>query len=177
MPPRQRRIPPGYEINPATGRVRKSCRANQVRSPETGRCRKIRTPVRVRSIPIGYEINPETGRLRKSCRANQVRSPLTGRCIKEETYIRLFVASPRRRNPRRQARPRSPIRRSRSRSRASSQASQECCVCYDKTRRSIRNCKHLICKKCYRGMRQTGRTMACPMCRGRLSRTPSPKRR
>ncbi len=35
-------IKPGYEINPATGRLRKMCLPGQYRDPVTGRCRNIR---------------------------------------------------------------------------------------------------------------------------------------
>ena len=81
-------IPNGYEINPKTGKLRKSCLANQIRNEKTGRCRlksntkspkkspKKKSPI----IPNGYEINPANGKPRKSCLPNQVRNEKTGRC-------------------------------------------------------------------------------------------------
>ena len=50
LPPKQKSLiskkkplPSGYEIDPSTGRKRKSCNNNQVRDPQTGRCKKIRS--------------------------------------------------------------------------------------------------------------------------------------
>ena len=197
--PRRNTIPAGYELNPDTGRLRKSCTRNQYRSPDTGRCRKIQPVARVRAIPAGYEINPATGRLRKSCRANQVRNPISGRCgrpprQRSHSPRRQPVRGTRRRparvSPRRNAVPFVPLQlppirrtqnrarnRSRSRSPQSSLASQECNVCYEKTRRGVARCGHKLCKKCYRGMRRvSARGVCCPYCRGQLSRTPSPRR-
>ena len=64
----------GYEINPITGKKRKSCLPHQLRNPKTGRCIKIIED---------YEINPITGKKRKSCLPHQVRNPKTGRCIRK----------------------------------------------------------------------------------------------
>lgn len=93
MPPRSRsprRVPSGYEINPATGRKRKICPQGKIRSPK-GYCvnAKKKSPKR-RSLPEGYEINPATGRRRKICPQGKIRSA-KGNCVN---------ASPRRRRRR-----------------------------------------------------------------------------
>jgi hypothetical protein len=68
-------LPPGYEINPATGRQRKMCVDPEVRNAR-GRCAVPRAaPV----LQPGYEINPDTGRARKMCVPPEVRNA-KGRC-------------------------------------------------------------------------------------------------
>ncbi len=67
----------------------KPCEANHYRSPETGRCRKIKTTTRTPCKANQYR-SEETGRCRKvlgastrkPCKANQYRSEETGRCRK-----------------------------------------------------------------------------------------------
>ena len=44
----------------------------------------------------------------------------------------------------------------------------ECCVCYENTNRVVQGCKHPVCKTCFKGMKRSGRTLACPMCRGNM---------
>ena len=143
-----RRVPSGYEINSATNRVRKACPPFKIRSPR-GYCVNIpRTPRRSRSprrAPAGYEINPATGRKRKLCPAGKVRSP-RGYCVKN-------------RRSRSRSRSRSPSRRG---------SPKECCVCYENTNTVVQGCKHPVCKTCFKGMKRSGRTLACPMCRGSM---------
>ena len=71
-----REVPPGMEINPETGRLRKMCVPPQVRNPMTKRCKNPVSNV----VPPDMERNPETGRLRKMCVPPQVRNPMTKRC-------------------------------------------------------------------------------------------------
>jgi len=152
-----RRVPSGYEINPATNRIRKSCGAGKVRSPR-GYCVKSRSPRRSpspRRVPVGYELNPSTNRLRKKCPVGKVRSPRGSYCVSRRRRNR--SRSPRRstRGPRRS---RSPVRGS----------PKECCVCYENTKTAVQGCKHPVCKTCFKGMKRSGRTLACPMCRGNM---------
>jgi hypothetical protein len=81
--PIPRLCPEGKEINPKTGRCVKSCKPEQVRSVETGRCvsKKSSSPKR-RVCPSGKEINPKSGRCVNLCKAGQVRNKDTGRCSK-----------------------------------------------------------------------------------------------
>jgi hypothetical protein len=149
--PSQRIVPSGYEINPATNRLRKKCPVGKVRTPR-GYCVLRRRPrsraTRSRRVPSGYEINPATGRKRKLCPPGKVRSP-RGYCVKGS------VARSRSRSPRRS---RSPVRGS----------PKECCVCYENTKTGVQGCKHPVCKTCFKGMKRSGRTLACPMCRGNM---------
>jgi deltex-like protein len=48
-PKKIKSIKAGYEINPATGKLRKSCRHDQFRDPQTGKCKKIRSPKKRKS--------------------------------------------------------------------------------------------------------------------------------
>ena len=150
-----RRVPSGYEINPATNRIRKSCGAGKVRSPR-GYCVKSRSPRRSpspRRVPVGYELNPDTNRLRKKCPVGKVRSPRGSYCVLR-----------RRRN-----RSRSPRRSTRGPRRSNVRGSpKECCVCYENTNTAVQGCKHPVCKTCFKGMKRSGRTLACPMCRGNM---------
>ena len=142
-----RRVPSGYEINPATNRIRKSCGAGKVRSPR-GYCVKSRSPRRSsspRRIPAGYELNPDTNRLRKKCPVGKVRVR-----SRSGSYCILRKRSP--------SRSRSPVRGS----------PKECCVCYENTKTAVQGCKHPVCKTCFKGMKRSGRTLACPMCRGSM---------
>ncbi len=81
--------PPNFEKNYATGRCRKSCTSEQIRSPKSGRCikkkgqRASQSQSSRKACPDGYERNPATGRCRKACTEEQVRSPKSGRCIKK----------------------------------------------------------------------------------------------
>lgn len=76
----------------------KPCKPDQVRNPDTGRCRK--------SCKADEERNPANGNCRKSCKPGQVRNHATGRCIKKPKSPRR-AASPRRsQSPRRAASPR-----------------------------------------------------------------------
>jgi len=146
-----RRVPSGYEINPATNRIRKSCGAGKVRSPR-GYCVKSRSPRRSpspRRVPTGYELNPDTNRLRKKCPVGKVRSPFGSYCV--------LLRRSRSRSPRR-SRSRSPVRGS----------PKECCVCYENTKTAVQGCKHPVCKTCFKGMKRSRRTLACPMCRGNM---------
>ena len=45
---------------------------------------------------------------------------------------------------------------------------EECCVCYENTKTAVQGCKHPVCKTCFKGMKRSGRTLACPMCRGNM---------
>ena len=65
----------GYEINPATGRMRKICEYG--RNVATGKC--LKPPRVIKDAPIGYEYNVDTGKYRKICEHG--RNPLTGRCL------------------------------------------------------------------------------------------------
>lgn len=153
-----RRVPSGYEINPATNRIRKVCPPFKIRSPR-GYCINIpRSPRRTnypRRVPAGYEINPATNRLRKKCPVGKVRSPRGSYCVLRRRRNR--SRSPRR-STRRRSRSRSPVRGS----------PKECCVCYENTNRAVQGCKHPVCKTCFKGMKRSGRTLACPMCRGNM---------
>jgi hypothetical protein len=62
----------------------KSCTQNQVRDPQSGRCKKVtsKRKSKRKSLVAGYEINPVNGRKRKSCSQNQLRDNRTGRCKK-----------------------------------------------------------------------------------------------
>lgn len=146
-----RRIPEGYELNPDSNRLRKKCPEGKVRSIR-GYCVKgPRSPRRSnypRRVPEGYEINPATNRLRKKCPVGKVRSPRGSYCVLRRRRNRT-------RSPRRS---RSPVRGS----------PKECCVCYENTNRVVQGCKHPVCKTCFKGMKRSGRTLACPMCRGNM---------
>jgi hypothetical protein len=72
---------PDQVRNPETGRCRKIvtpavavCKPDQVRSPETGRCRKIEI-ASAKSCPAGQERNAETNRCRKTVPAEVSRPP------------------------------------------------------------------------------------------------------
>jgi len=147
-----RRVPSGYEINPATGRKRKLCPEGKVRSIR-GYC--VKGPRSPRRVPAGYEINPATNRLRKKCPVGKVRSPFGSYCVLRKRRNR--SRSPRR-STRRRSRSRSPPRGS----------PKECCVCYENTNTAVQGCKHPVCKTCFKGMKRSGRTLACPMCRGNM---------
>ncbi len=67
--------PQGYEINPATGRMRKICEYG--RNPVTGKC--LKGPRAPKAVPPGYEFNVQTGRYRKICEYG--RDMNTGRCL------------------------------------------------------------------------------------------------
>jgi hypothetical protein len=156
-----RRVPSGYELNPATNRLRKVCPPFKIRSPR-GYCINIpRTPRRSpspRRIPAGYELNPATNRLRKKCPVGKVRSPFGSYCVLRRRR-RSRSRSPRRSTRiARQRRSRSPVRGS----------PKECCVCYENTNTAVQGCKHPVCKTCFKGMKRSGRTLACPMCRGNM---------
>jgi hypothetical protein len=156
-----RRVPSGYELNPATNRLRKVCPAGKMRSPRGGYCVNIpRSPRRSsspRRIPAGYELNPATNRLRKKCPVGKVRSPFGSYCVLRRRRSRS-------RSPRRSTRI---ARRSRSRSPVRG-SPKECCVCYENTKTAVQGCKHPVCKTCFKGMKRSGRTLACPMCRGNM---------
>ena len=85
-----REVPPGMEINPVTGRLRKMCVPPQVRNPMTKRCKN---PVSNVVLP-GMERNPETGRLRKICQVGYYRDPVTGRCRRIRTELQPLIAPP-----------------------------------------------------------------------------------
>ena len=158
MPRSPRIMRSGHEINPATNRIRRKCPSGKVRSPRGNHCvnarRLSRSPRRSRArspirVPSGYEINPATNRKRKVCPSGKIRS-LRGYCVKS-----------RRTSP----------RRSRSRSRSISRGSpKECCVCYENTKTGVQGCKHPVCKDCFKAMKKSGRTLACPMCRGSMQK-------
>ena len=158
---KRKSLPAGYEINPVTGRRRKSCRPDQVRNPQTNKCKKIRSKSKRKSLPAGYEINPATGRRRKSCRPDQFRDPQTNKCKK--------------------IRAKSKKRKSLSPKKV---AMDECPVCLNDTdtRTSTCNhpgCNHPLCDECFNNMIASGRIvaysnngtslMACPLCRGHFS--------
>ena len=46
----------------------------------------------------------------------------------------------------------------------------ECTVCHEETAFKIPGCNHYLCRSCYNGMRLSGRTMNCPLCRNRITR-------
>ena len=46
----------------------------------------------------------------------------------------------------------------------------ECPVCHEETAFKIPGCNHYLCLSCYNGMRLSGRTMNCPLCRNRITR-------
>ena len=156
-----RRIPEGYELNTATNRLRKKCPPGKMRSPYgVNYCINIpRSPRRSpsqRRVPAGYELNPATNRLRKKCPVGKVRSPRGSHCVLRKRS-RSRSRSPRR-STRRRSRSRSPPRGS----------PKECCVCYENTNTAVQGCKHPVCKTCFKGMKRSGRTLACPMCRGNM---------
>jgi hypothetical protein len=166
----------GYEINPANGRKRKSCSQNQVRDPQTGRCKKVRSKskrkTKRKSLATGYEINPANGRKRKSCSQNQVRDPQTGRCKKVRSKSKSSKkkslkksASPKKKSLKKSA---SPKKKSLKKS-ASPQQMDECTVCYDETNAKVPGCNHPLCPTCFSGMRLSGRTISCPICRNRFN--------
>jgi len=149
--PKKKRSPgPGYEINPATGRIRRSCPPGKVRGP-SGNCRKIRkskSPKKKRSLGPGYEYNPATGRVRKSCGPGKVRTS-RGTCVKDR-----------------------PFRKSRSpkkRKASLRYRHDDCCVCLEDNDHFTRNCNHPLCQDCLGGMRRSGRTVKCPLCRGDIN--------
>ena len=145
--PKKKRSPgPGYEVNPQTGRIRKSCPPGKRRF--RGYCVKIRkakSPKKKRSPGPGYEVNPETGRIRKSCPPGKVRTS-RGTCVKNR-----------------------PSRKSKSPKRKSLYRKEDCCVCLDDNDQFTKNCRHPLCKDCLTGMRRSGRTVRCPLCRGDIS--------
>ena len=150
--PRSRRVPSGYELNPATNRLRKLCPVGKIRSPK-GYCVKSRSSsprrsLSTRRIPAGYDLNPATNRLRKKCPVGKVRSARGSYCVLRK----------RKSSTRRRSRSRSPVRGS----------PKECCVCYENTNTAVKGCKHPVCKTCFKGMKRSGRTLACPMCRGTM---------
>jgi len=159
----------GYEINQATGRKRKSCRNDQVRDPQSGRCKKVtsksksKRKSRRKSLVTGYEINPANGRKRKSCSQNQVRDNRTGRCKKIRSKSK--SASPKKKSLKKSA---SPKKKSLKKS-ASPQQMDECTVCYDETNAKVPGCNHPLCPTCFSGMRLSGRTISCPICRNRFN--------
>ena len=65
----------GYEINPATGRMRKICEYG--RNVVTGKC--LKPPRTIGTPPMGYEYNVDTGKYRKICEYG--RDINTGRCL------------------------------------------------------------------------------------------------
>lgn len=67
--------PQGYEINPATSRMRKICEYG--RNPQTGKC--LKGPSVIKPVPAGYEYNVGTGKYRKICEYG--RDMKTGRCL------------------------------------------------------------------------------------------------
>lgn len=80
-------VPPGMEINPATGKLRKVCESGRIRN-ERGRCVLPRPSV----APPGMEINPATGRLRKICPPGYYRDPVSGKCkvVKSQQAAMLY---------------------------------------------------------------------------------------
>ena len=155
MPPKSIKV--GYEINPATGRQRKSCRQDQVRDPQTGRCKKVRPKrsspkkkksPRRKSIKVGYEINPLTGIQRKSCRQDQVRDPRTGRCKK----IAPKKSSPKKKKSSRKIQ------------------MEECPVCFEDTPNLTLPCNHPLCTSCIKQIKRQARinNPPCPLCRRRI---------
>ena len=148
--PKKKRSPgPGYEVNPVTGRIRRACPPGKVRSP-AGYCvriRKVKSPKKKKSPGPGYEINPATGRMRKSCPPGKVRSP-SGYCVRSSTR-----------------KSKSPKRKRKSRF----YRNEDCCVCLEENDHFTRNCNHPLCKDCLRGMRRSGRTVKCPLCRGNIN--------
>ena len=155
MKSKRKSLAAGYEINPATGRKRKSCRPDQVRDQQTGRCKNVRSKSKRKSLASGYEINPATGRKRKSCRPDQVRDQQTGRCKN--------VRSKSRKSNKKKSM--SPKKKSMS----PGQQLAECTVCYDETNSKVPGCNHPLCPSCFNGMRQSGRTISCPICRLRFN--------
>jgi len=98
VPKEPKVLPPGYEINPETGRQRKICGPDEYRDPVTKKCRKNRPQSdmfpdmyqtkSLMSLPPGYEINPETGRQRKICGPDEYRDPVTKKCRKINPAVR-----------------------------------------------------------------------------------------
>ena len=91
LPPKQKSriskkkpLPSGYEIDPSTGRKRKSCNNNQVRDPQTGRCKKIRSSkkksLKRKSSPLRKTKSPVSTKtkspLRKTKSLKRKSSPL-----------------------------------------------------------------------------------------------------
>lgn len=71
--------PPEFEINPATGRCRKSCTKVQIRNIDTGRCIKATTAVKNTYTTRVKKPSPTDG---KPCPPGKVRNPHTNRCRK-----------------------------------------------------------------------------------------------
>ena len=166
--PKRKSLPAGYEINPATNRRRKVCPPGKVRSPGKPYCVKQRSgsPRRKskskrKSLPAGYEINPRTGRRRKVCPPGKQRAHYAPYyCIKSP---RRNSSSPRRKS-------KSPRRKSKSpRRKSKSPKTDDCCVCLERTNRAVSSCNHPLCNDCLTGMRRSGRTVKCPLCRGPCS--------
>lgn len=155
-PKKKKSLAPGYEVNPSTGRVRRECPPGKVRS-QRGNCvrvRKSKSPKKKKSPGPGYEINPATGRMRKSCPPGKVRSP-SGYCVRSSTR--------KSRSPNRKSK--SPKRKRKSRF----YRNEDCCVCLEENDHFTRNCNHPLCKDCLGGMRRSGRTVKCPLCRGNIN--------
>ena len=172
--PKRKSLPAGYEINPATGRKRKVCPPGKVRSPGRSHCissgarkNKRKSPKR-KSLPAGYEINQRTGRRRKVCPPGKVRSQ-RGNCVKDRS---IWGANDRT-SP--SYRPPSPARMTKSKSKSKSKSPRrkrkspkkdDCCVCLDETTTGVSSCNHPLCRGCLGGMKRSGRTVKCPLCRG-----------
>ena len=184
---KRKSLPAGYEINPVTGRRRKSCRPDQVRNPQTNKCKKIRSKSKRKSLPAGYEINPATGRRRKSCRPDQFRDPQTNKCKKirakskkrkslspkkvamDECPVCLNDTDTRTSTCNHPLKRKSPIKRRILFSAPVPFQYGECPVCHEETAFKIPGCNHYLCLSCYNGMRLSGRTMNCPLCRNRIT--------
>ena len=41
----------------------------------------------------------------------------------------------------------------------------ECCICFEENTKTVLYCKHHLCNECLKGMKRSGRTLSCPMCR------------
>jgi len=156
--PKKKRSPgPGYEVNPATGRIRRACPPGKVRSP-AGYCvriRKVKSPKKKKSPGPGYEVNPATGRIRKACPPGKVRSP-AGYCVRSS---KRKSKSPRRKS-------KSPSQRKK---KSIVYRHEDCCVCLEDNDHFTRNCNHPLCQDCLGGMRRSGRTVKCPLCRGNIN--------
>jgi hypothetical protein len=103
--------------------------------------RKSKSPKKKKSLQAGYEINPSTGRQRKMCPPGKVRTS-RGTCVKDR-----------------------PLRKSRSHG----YRHDDCCVCLEDNDHFTRNCNHPLCRDCLGGMRRSGRTVKCPLCRGSIN--------
>jgi hypothetical protein len=98
VPKEPKALPPGYEINPETGRQRKICGPDEYRDLVTKKCRKNKQMSDIfpamyqtkplMALPPGYEINPETGRQRKICGPDEYRDPVTKKCKKINPSVR-----------------------------------------------------------------------------------------